>query len=139
MIRKLTATAAIVFLSACGNNAPTCTPMVAPDVPSPQLRYPKPNATNVPTDIGVVIYDAPAQYGLLLQAGSTTINGSARTVPSPLPTPIAPAIGPSFAASIPALQAHTNYDVSILIPDNARCGSEVLPLTPMQIGSFTTQ
>ena len=124
--------------------APTSTPPPAcyPPVPAITQAYPLSGSSGISSAVGLIVFQAASslnlsswQVQLLPGTASPTILGSALGgPPSPLPSPIAPLVAGNayFGASLPPLNAATQYQVQVFMPGLA-C------LAPLPTGMFTTQ
>lgn len=123
-----------------------------PPVPIPAmfLSYPEPNATNVPVNVGIVIFGGVTSgfYG----SNTVTVAGPSGDVPvgaftsapSPLPSPHAVPSGwggaiPYVAVSIPTLSPRATYNVSFTYIDWANNPPSCKTNVTQPLGSFTTQ
>ncbi|HEY5339763.1 MAG TPA: hypothetical protein VIK27_01950 [Candidatus Aquilonibacter sp.] len=100
------------------------------------MLYPVNASTVANGDFTLVLAYAVGSSISIAPSGGAAVTLSAATVPSPLPTPNAtpePGYTPAGYA-VPALSAHTTYDVTA----NYTTGT-VCPSTSQTIGSFTTQ
>lgn len=101
----------------------------------PNLDYPAPGATNVPDNVGVLIFQSfEGSYSassFALTSASGNVQVTATAVPSPLPTGLS-STSIYYALAIPNLATNTQYTVNYTFGNI--CGQETL-----QLGSFTTQ
>jgi len=141
-LRALVLGAAAV-MAACSSQAVSPiggSPCPALALLGPQMLYPIPGATGVPTAAGMIVVAGSLQANDVVEltpAGGMTLDlGPLGPAPSPLPSPAAtPAqagASPS-AVSYPALQSATTYTVSY------RDTSKHCPLAIGGGGSFETQ
>lgn len=142
-----------VWLTACNatvvGSAPTCGQPPPVPVPFLSLIYPEPSATNVPDNVGVLVFQGVANdfFGpdsITLSSGSTTVPAGAFTAPpSPLPTPHATPSGipASFVAvPVPTLSPATTYNVTFNYTDFGESNPPSCTMMQTQnLGSFTTK
>ena len=137
----LCAGAALSACSSSGSSSTTC-PTIVPA--GPQLLYPIPGATDVPTSAArIFVAGVPLVSTSLLVptsgGGAETITTapfaaipSSVSIPTPAATPRGTA--PVYAAAYGTLAAHTTYSVSYPPEISGKC---TLPIASS--GSFTTQ
>ena len=81
----------------------------------PQLVYPSPDATMVPTKLGEIIVEGIAQgtFALVAPSSSPIAIGPVESVPSPVPTALSTRNAPSLyhAIPVPKLSPGTTYSV----------------------------
>jgi hypothetical protein len=115
----------------CGTNPRPLQP--AP----PQLLYPIPGATGVPTAAGSLVFSGTPAPGLTaeLLGGATPVALFIAPPPSPRATPSAGATSaPPAVAAYPALAAGTTYTVVFNVTPPVVCG-----ISQYDDGSFTTK
>jgi hypothetical protein len=128
----------LAFAAACSSSPspePAPTGVVCPDiaVAPPQLAYPIPNATGVPTAAAYLVFygTLPNKYAgtLTSGSGSSLVLGAFGAPPSPLPSPLAPPGtgpglgGPPSGVAYPQLAAATKYTISF--SDTGSCAMTV--------------
>ena len=109
-------------------------------MPAIGLAYPIPGATNVPDDIGAIVYFGFPE-ALELQSSSQTIATGMIAAPTPLPSPIAslPPYGGSYLArSVTGLMPETIYRVGYQYDTTSGCPT-MATSNFIVIGSFTTE
>jgi len=125
-----------------GGGGGSGTPCPALALAPPVLLYPKPGATSVPANLGILILSnvGPLSGAVTLTTtGSTVAAGSFGPAPSPLPSGAATPqpFATAQAASIPTLFASSTYSVNFTgnSPPGSSCG-------PIQaggaLGTFST-
>jgi len=131
------ASIAVAVSTACTNSS-SDGGMLCPAIAlaPPFLLYPKPGATAVPTNVGIVIISNLVSPGTvtLTTTGSTVAAGSFGTAPSPLPSAAATPLGNPQAATIPTLFASSTYTVNY----NATSTSGISCPPPQQSGALGT-
>jgi hypothetical protein len=140
MIRPLIVALSIVVLTAeagCGNTREYGCPALAFE--GPQLLYPAPGATGVPTAAAALLLagSAPTGTSPQLVAAGQTLTLSFGPAPSPLPSPRAtPFSGnePLEGAAYPTLSSKTTYALAYASVSDGSC---VFPVGAQ--GSFTTK
>jgi hypothetical protein len=116
--------------------------------PNVQMVYPIPYSTGVPDTLGILVYGGYRYDGATIAtpitlrlASAPPIDTVPTSLPSPIPTPTASALGTnpeSFAAvAIPRLAPHSTYQV-VAQEDESVCGASPIP-TQVTIGSFATK
>jgi hypothetical protein len=122
-------------------------------LPGPQLLYPIPGATGVPTAAGYLVFataDSPLDFNasLVPATGADVPVAALGPPPVPLPTPIAtpfPIAKPGepaivYGASHPALAASTTYQVRFPALTESTPGCALPIAVPLDYaGSFTTR
>jgi hypothetical protein len=104
------------------------------------MLYPIPGATNVPDDVGIVIYAGYSGAGTISLAkngAAPRVRAVPTPVPNPLPVPIASPVDgdvPTFAAAFPSLDPASTYTVTFNSGQSGACAN---PKT--NLGSFSTQ
>lgn len=106
----------------------------------PDLLYPMPGASGVPDGVFTMVAGygtlAPPPAQLVPVSGGTTVTGGAwGPPPSPIPSPAATPRSSTetlYGAPVPALAAHTAYDVQVTFGTPPCQSTETA-------GSFTTQ
>jgi len=101
------------------------------------MIYPMPGATAVPAGGFTLVFNfaAPGTLSIVQSAKSVTGSLQATAAPSPLPSPhasVPPSSLPLAGYSVPALGAHTQYEVLDTLASVGPCPS-------VSIGSFTTK
>ena len=96
-------------------------------------------ATGVPNSIRTLVFNAPAFFGIVLEASSgASIQTTPTALPSPYPTSAPGPVNESggyYAVSVPMLSAKTTYATGTL-SDNNECAGN---FRFYQFGTFTTQ
>jgi hypothetical protein len=140
-----TSVAAVAVATACsggGGSAPSAPACGAASLesPGPQLLYPIPGTTGVPSTLGIILYTNPSSQAgaiTLSSGGSVPVaNASPTSLPSPLPSPRAtPAVAGAqmLAASFSGLAAGSPVGVYFNV---ARAGCSPVPFA---FGNFQTQ
>jgi hypothetical protein len=109
-------------------------------IPYGNLISPASGTTGVSSAPQILVFYAPADYSVVLQAAN--VSSYVKTTTTALPSPYqsdAPGLGQGtdgyFAVTVPALSASTTYTVGTLSDINTPCESEEL----VKFGSFTTR
>lgn len=140
------------LLAACGGGqtpSPQATCGPPPPIPEPflALAYPAPNATNVPTSAGVLVF-AGYSGGLTISMQSTSGTsipiGAPTAAPSPMPTPYATPANyggnvPYFAEPIPTLSPATTYALSYTYSGYTGVPPACVGPITHALGVFTTE
>jgi hypothetical protein len=145
----------VALLAGCGGGlfspeAPavhaTCGPPPPTSAPQLSLVYPAPGATNVPTDVGLVVFEGNSsslQIAMRSSSGAAVALGAPTAAPSPLPTPHAEPTGiiggAYFAESVPALSPATTYTLSYTYSAYNGIPPACAGPQTQSLGSFTTQ
>ncbi len=136
---------AALAVSACSGgggsaSGPSCAPGTL-ESPAPQLLYPIPGSTGVPSTVGVLLYANPSNQAGFITLGSggsvPIVTASPTSLPSPLPSPIAtPSVAGARieAASFGPLASGAPVGVYLNVSSAAGC-----PTTALAFGSFQTQ
>lgn len=137
---------AAVATAGCGGGAPispNITPCNMTAIPSVQILYPEPGATNIPDNAAALVYSSSEAFPIVIAATSTSRTVAKPTpVPSPLPSPAAtprPGVQQSlFAVAMPTLNPATTYSVVAI---DTVTPSECVPSGQIDIpmGSFSTR
>ncbi|HEV3153717.1 MAG TPA: hypothetical protein VGZ02_07945 [Candidatus Baltobacteraceae bacterium] len=141
-------------LAACAGTAATAPASCGfpPPVPIPELwlSYPEPGATNVPLNVGEVIFVGipsgffgPDTVAITSSGGTSIPVGAFTAPPSPLPSPYAIPTGfsgniPFSAVPVPTLSPSTTYNVSFSYIDWAENPPSCRTHVTQQLGAFTT-
>jgi hypothetical protein len=107
------------------------------------LVSPASGATGVPTSPQTLVFNAFADYSIVLESPNDAGTGPIQTTPTALPSgfptnpPVSPQTGSGgyFAVSVPALAAGTTYAVGTL-SDHNQCADDY---TLRQFGTFSTK
>lgn len=140
------------LLAACGGGhmpSPQATCGPPPPVPEPflALAYPEPNATSVPTSVGILVFAGyPGALKISMQSagGGAIPIGAPTAAPSPMPTPFATPANfggdvPYFSAPIPTLSPATTYSLSYTYTDYTGIPPACVGPVTQQLGAFTTK
>jgi hypothetical protein len=130
----------------CQNNVGCGTAVIAR--PLVQLLYPEPGATNVPADVGLMVFAGtfPAErtpIALSIGANPPSIRTQPTGVPPTIPSPAAtPNPDPSvqtlvYAVAVPALSSGTTYSV-LATQTYSGCADNGLAVQA-NVGNFTTK
>jgi len=112
----------------CNGNCPLVGTCPISDV-MPKLLYPIPDAANVPTTSGSLLFSGqlPKGFSAELIGGASTLSLAFGPAPSPLPSPrvAAPAGAVLAGAPYPALAAKTKYSVYYDFSDSSCSGLQL--------------
>jgi len=118
-----------------GCNTDCCGTPIAPARVVPQLLYPIPGATGVPTAAGSLGFSGTPAPGLTPELLGGAMPVPLFIAPAPRATPSTSATGaPPAVAAYPALAADTTYTVVFNVTPPVVCG-----ISQYDAGSFTTK